>query len=135
VCLGWPGSALAHYLEYSVEEGRAVYVKLYLGGDKDFSFERYEVYRAGEKIPFQVGRTDRYGRVVFLPDRPGKWRIRAFSQDGHGLDTFITTSSGGALERSGRLPLERSLRVVVGAALIFGLFGLISLFGPWRRAG
>lgn len=126
-------TALAHDLRYRIGEGKAVSVKVYFPGDREFSFESYEIYRLGEEIPFQVGRTDRYGRVVFLPDRPGDWRIKVFSEDGHGLDASLTTGLGGAIEGAGGPGLPRSVSILVGVALIFGLFGLVNLFAPRSR--
>ena len=92
------GRAVAHDLQYSIDEGAAVYVKLFFGDGNEFSFESYEIYRAGEEIPFQVGRTDAHGRLVFLPDRAGTWRIKAFSEDGHGVDFSLTTGAQGGVE-------------------------------------
>ena len=123
-----PGRALAHDLHYSVEQGPAVCVKLHFGGGEEFSFETYEIYRTGEEIPFQVGRTDVKGRLVFLPDRPGTWRVKAFSEDGHGVDISVTTDAKGGVEGATEPPLDRHARIIVGVALIFGIFGLISLF-------
>jgi nickel transport protein len=126
-------AAFAHDLQYVVGEGSAVFVKFSFAGQDEFSFQSYEIYREGENIPFQVGRTDQQGRLVFLPDRPGKWRIKAFSEDGHGRDFSITTDAQGGVEQAERPLLSRNLRIVIGAALIFGLFGLLSLFA--RRRG
>ncbi len=57
-----PGQVLAHDLEHRIDEGRAVSVRLFFADGNEFDFESYEVYRAGDEIPFQVGRTDALGR-------------------------------------------------------------------------
>lgn len=128
------GGALAHDLEYVVGEGSAVFVKLSFAGEREFSFESYEIYRDGENVPFQVGRTDQHGRLVFLPDRPGQWRIKVFSQDGHGRDFSITTDARRGIEQAERPVLSRNLRIAIAVALIFGLFGLVNLFVRRRGA-
>jgi nickel transport protein len=133
LCAWLPGGALAHDLQHQIEEGTAVSVRLFFADGSDFDFESYEVYRAGDEIPFQVGRTDLRGRVVFLPDRPGTWRIKAFSEDGHGADFSFSTGAGGGVRDTNQPFLERHLRIVVGLSVIFGLFGLISLF--MRKGG
>jgi nickel transport protein len=127
LCAWLPGRALAHDLQHQIEEGPAVSVRLFFADGSDFAFESYEIYRAGEEVPFQVGRTDLRGRVVFLPDRAGTWRIKAFSEDGHGVDFSFSTGAGGSVREGGRPLLERHLRLVVGVSVIFGLFGLVSL--------
>ena len=133
LCLWLPERAAAHDLRHSIEEGAAVTVKLFFADGNEFSFESYEVYRAGEEIPFQVGRTDALGRIVFLPDRAGTWRVKAFSEDGHGADLSLTTGAQGAIESADRPLFERHARLVVGVSINFGIFGLLSLFA--RRRG
>jgi nickel transport protein len=118
---------LAHDLQYSVEDARAVVARLYYVDAKPFSFEAYEIYRVGEKLPYQVGRTDSAGRIAFLPDRAGNWRIKVMSEDGHGLDFNLATDAAARVEARDKPVYERYGRVVVGVAVILGLFGVLSL--------
>jgi nickel transport protein len=133
LCAWLPGRAAAHDLQHSVGEGAAVSVKLFFADGKEFSFESYELYRAGDEIPFQVGRTDIEGRVVFLPDRAGTWRLKVFSEDGHGADLSFTTGGEGGVQDANEPFLERHLRIIVGVSVIFGVFGLVSLFARRGR--
>lgn len=123
-----PVQALAHDLQHQITEAQAVSVRLFFADGNDFSFESYELYHAGDEIPFQVGRTDLQGRIVFLPDRAGTWRIKAFSEEGHGADFTFTTSAEGDVGTANESFLGRHLRVLVGLSVIFGVFGLIDLF-------
>ena len=132
LCFWLPERAAAHDLQHGIEEGMAVTVKLFFSDGNEFSFESYEVYRAGEEIPFQVGRTDAHGRVVFLPDRAGTWRVKAFSEDGHGADFSLSSDARGGVEKAGGSLLERYPRIVVGVSIIFGIFGVIALFTRGR---
>jgi len=121
--------AIAHDLRHEEFSGQhAVVVRLFYSDGNAFSYESYEVYRAGEKIPFQVGRTDALGRLVFIPDRAGTWRVRAFSEDGHGVDFSLSAAAGGEVTGSSRPLIERYPRVLTGLGLVFGLFGLANLF-------
>jgi nickel transport protein len=133
LCALLPGRALAHDLEHSIGEGKAVTVKIFYADGNEFSFESYEIYRAGDDIPFQVGRTDIHGRVVFVPDRAGTWRLKAFSEDGHGVDLSFTTGGENGIRDANEPFLERHLRLVVGVSVIFGVFGLVDLFLRRRR--
>jgi len=134
ICAWLPGPVLGHDLQYSVDQGEAVYVKLFFADGRDFAFEAYEIYRAGEEIPFQVGRTDTRGRLVFLPDGAGKWRVKAFSEDGHGVDISVVTDTEGGIESAAKPLFERYSRIITGVAFIFGIFGLFSLLARRRRA-
>jgi nickel transport protein len=135
LCVWQPGQALAHDLQHSIDEGAAVSVKLFFADGRYFDFESYEVYRAGDEIPYQVGRTDAQGRVVFLPDRAGTWRIKAFSEDGHGADFSFATGAMNDIGEANKSFLERHLRIIAGVSVIFGVFGLVNLFSRrgWGR--
>jgi nickel transport protein len=121
------GTLHAHALSHTVQQGNAVIVELRYGDGSPFSYEAAEVYRPGESVPFLAGRTDATGRLAFVPDRPGDWRIRAFSEDGHGGDfTVAAAVQGGSSAPSAGLGEVGGL--AVGLSILFGLFGLWSLF-------
>ncbi|HNQ03208.1 MAG TPA: ABC transporter permease [Thiobacillaceae bacterium] len=126
-------TAQAHDLQYTVTGGQAVVVRLFYPDNTAFSFESYEIYPRDGKLPVQVGRTDAHGRIAFLPDRAGQWRIRTFSADGHGLDFRLTTDATAGLSGSDKPFYERHARIVVGVALILGLFGLLNLYIRKRK--
>lgn len=126
--------ALAHDLQYTVASGQAVVVKLFYLDNAPFTFEGYEIYREGEKLPYQVGRTDNQGRIAFLPDRAAIWRVKAFSEDGHGLDFKLSTDAAATIAGSEKPAYERYGRIVVGLAFILGLFGALSLLVQRKKA-
>ncbi len=126
LCLAHP--ATAHDLQYAVSGANAVVVKLFFVDNAPFSFEGYEIYRAGEKLPYQVGRTDSQGRIAFLPDRAGNWRIKAISEDGHGLDFTLKTDAAAQVAAADKPAYERYGRIFVGIGVILGLFGFLSLY-------
>jgi nickel transport protein len=125
--------ALAHELEHSVVEGQAVVVSIRYPDGRPFSYERYEVHRVGDDFPYASGRTDPNGRLAFLPDAAGTWLVRAFSEDGHGLEVEVASDGVRPLAADGQATLDRPTRILVGLSLLFGLFGLISLWAGWRR--
>ena len=131
----------AHELMHEVTRGTAVVIELSEPDGTLFSHEPYEIHRAGEEMPFQTGRTDAQGRIVFVPDRHATWRVRTFSEDGHGADFTLeagpgeTAGAGGAgaaTTAPGRSRLARGPKILVGLSLLFGLFGVISLFARRR---
>ncbi|MBD3236066.1 MAG: hypothetical protein GF330_05140, partial [Candidatus Eisenbacteria bacterium] len=76
--------ARAHEVHHAVRQGPATVVQLSYAGGSPFSYESYEIRFEDQEIPRQVGRTDSAGRIVFVVDRAGTYRLRAFSEDGHG---------------------------------------------------
>lgn len=120
--------AWAHDLQYTTTHGQAVVVKLFYADNRPFAFEGYKIYPEGAKLPVQVGRTDAQGRIAFLPDKAGRWQVKAISEDGHGLDFTLTTDAAATLAGSDKPAYERYGRIVVGVALILGLFGFINLY-------
>lgn len=121
------GTLHAHGLSHSAQPGSAVIVELRYADGSPFSYESAEVFRPGETLPFLAGRTDSNGRLVFVPDQSGDWRIRAFSEDGHGGD-FTVAAAPGAEPATPDLRLGGAGGLLVGLSMVFGLFGLWSLF-------
>jgi nickel transport protein len=116
-----------------VSHGGAVVVRLYYADESAFSNERYEIFREGEALAFQAGRTDARGTIAFVPDRGGVWRIRVFSEEGHGLDVPIEIDETQVFHAAELSFFDRYARIIVGVALIFGIFGAINLFSRRRK--
>ncbi len=125
--------AYAHDLQYEVSRDRAVVVKLFFGDGMDFSYESYEIYRPNESIPFQTGRTDALGRLSLLPDRKGTWRLKLFSESGHGLDFTLDIDKDGIIEDVEKPLYSKFLKVMTGIGIIFGIFGIVKLFLKRKR--
>ncbi|MTW22285.1 hypothetical protein [Allochromatium palmeri] len=121
------GTLHAHSLTHSAQPGSAVIVELHYADGSPFSYESTEVYRPAESVPFLVGRTDANGRLAFVPDRSGDWRVRTFSEDGHGGDFTVaaTPDSDSSAPSAG---LSTVAALAVGLSVIFGLFGIWSVF-------
>lgn len=122
----------AHEVTHEVSRGEAVVVALAYADGSPFAYEQYELTPPGEGVPFQTGRTDAAGRVVFVPDRPGDWRLRASSEDGHGADLTVSVDAVGAAAAKPRSLWERGSKLVTGVALLLGVFGLLTLFARRR---
>jgi nickel transport protein len=126
--------AAGHDLQHTAAPGQALVIQMHYADGSPFTFESYEVYRDGDKVPQQVGRTDKAGRIAFLPDGPATWRVKAFSEDGHGLDIQVESGAGGTVEAADQPVFDRFTRIVVGVAVILGLFGALKLFYRRRPA-
>jgi nickel transport protein len=123
-----PAGGLAHEVTHQLTREEAVVVTLRYGDGGAFAYEQYEVLPPGETIPFQTGRSDAQGRVAFLPDRPGEWRVKASSEDGHGVDLTVQVDAVGSAAARPRSLWERSSRLAAGIGLLFGIFGVLTLF-------
>jgi nickel transport protein len=128
------GPAVAHEIVHSVSRAPAVIVTLHYPDGSPFAYEDYELYPEGAALPTQVGRTDAAGRVVFVTGDNADWRLKAFSADGHGIDTrFTATAAAATAAPTDAGGPDRDTRLLVGAALLFGVFGLLQLY--LRRRG
>jgi nickel transport protein len=126
--------AAAHEVLHEVQRGRAVAVRAWFADGESLAYVPAEVFSpADEKIPHWKGRTDRNGWIAFVPDVPGRWRVRIVDATGHGLDTAVEVAAPGvaAAPSSSSSPLAVSLRPVLGAAAIAAIFGFLW----WRGRG
>jgi nickel transport protein len=112
----------AHQIQVEIKNEKAVVIKLYYPDGTPFAYEKFEIYPPNnEKIPFQVGRTDKLGRIVFLPNQSGKWRVKAISQDGHGIDREIFIDENSYVKESGNTKFYY-LKLLVGIFLIVVIY-------------
>ena len=130
--------ARAHEVLHEVERGRAVAVRVHYPDGEGLAYVEAEVYSpADPRIPHWKGRTDRNGFVSFVPDVPGKWRVRVVDSTGHGLDTTVDVAApaeGAAPGRTGGAgSTGLQLRPLLGVAIIAAVFGLLYLVGRRRR--
>ena len=124
--------ATAHEVHHAIEATGAVAVRLSYADGKPFSFEAFEATPAGKDVPAQVGRTDDQGRAVFVPGVIKRWRVKAFSADGHGIDLrfdapAVVASHGPASGAPGDGPNRASL-LLFGLSLLLGGFGIYQLW-------
>ena len=118
----------AHELNLVAQETRATRLTLTYPDGSAFAHESYELYDSNGELPVQVGRTDARGRIVFIPDTAGEWRVKAFSEDGHGIDRRFTITSAVTGQASLFTGVNQWYALVSGLAVLFGLFGIYQLF-------
>jgi len=129
--LALAGPACAHEVHHVIEATHAVAVRLSYADGKPLAFEAYEAYAEGKDMPAQVGRTDQEGRALFVPGAIKRWRLKAYTADGHGVDIrFDAPETGirqGATSNAGpdSAPNRASL-------LLFGFSILLALFGTYQ---
>jgi nickel transport protein len=126
--------ATAHEVHHSIESTGAVALRLTYADGKPFTFEAFEAYPEGKDVPAQVGRTDNQGRAVFVAGDTKRWRVKAFSADGHGVDLrfdapVVTTSQSTTPGSTGN-GLNRANLLLFGLSLLLSGFGLYQL---WLR--
>lgn len=123
----------AHDLHHEIGRAEAVAVHLSFAQQGDFSFQSYELYSPNNsEIPFAVGRSDALGRVLFIPDAPGRWTLKAFGEEGHGAVVAIDVDE--ALHVSDSAPQSSLVqRLALGLGVIAAIFGLLHLIAQRRK--
>jgi len=121
-------SAHAHEIEIDVRENKAVIIEIRYEEGQPFSFKEYEIYWSQQPDkPFVVGKTDRYGRVVFLPDKNGIWLLKAYSEDGHGIVKELKITDAGTSFKKEHWSLDRAGKLLAGVAIIGGFMGIFRI--------
>jgi nickel transport protein len=122
----------AHGVEGYIERTTGYCITAEYDDGEPMSYAAVEIRSPEGDIAFQTGRTDRNGRFLLYPDRPGQWQVVVQDGMGHRLALDLTAvvesaappveSSSVHPERSGR---SRVTSIMAGLAFIFGLFGWI----------
>jgi nickel transport protein len=91
-----PPACRAHEVHATVSAAGATVIRIAYGDGDPFACEKYELTPEGSTGPAQTGRTDASGRVLFLAGDQHRWHLRAYSEDGHGVDMIVETSQAGS---------------------------------------
>ncbi len=120
--------AIPHEVKWELSFQQATVIQLRYGNGQPFAFEAYELYPLGKELPEQVGRTNAQGQLIFIPGSQTDWRLKAYSEDGHGIDHLLTVANESSpIVLATISPLSRPLSLLVGLSILFGLFGLVQL--------
>ena len=122
--------AWGHRMNHEVSTAEAQLLSVSYAFGQQPIFEPYQVFAPDTDVPFQSGRTDLQGRVSFLPDRPGRWRVVITTEDGHGMEVRIGVNEAleiTEIEGPGAGGLAMTL---AGVGYLLGLGGLLVL---WRQ--
>jgi nickel transport protein len=125
--------AWAHTIDYQIVSGRAVVVTIRLGDEEPASYSEFELFAPSESQPFQVGRSDGLGRVVFAPHRSGTWRLKIKADSSHGLhgaSIDIQVNENQLVTDYSRPLVARHTRLLVAVGLLSGIFGAMAL---WKK--
>jgi len=122
----------SHNLQHNVSYEEGVVITFQFVKEGDFSYQNYEIYAPESIVPFQVGRTDAHARVLFLPDKKGIWKIKTFSEDGHGKLININIDKEKHIEH-GIQKSDTILRAVGGLLFLFAVFGGIYYINKKRK--
>lgn len=130
----WACAAGAHEVHHVIAATNAVSISLNYADGSPFAYEKYELYAEGRDVPAQVGNTDAAGRVVFIPGEARRWRLKAFSADGHGVDLRFESPAvqGNAAAIDAGAGPGRTTLALLGLGLILAAFGAYQLFGRKR---
>jgi nickel transport protein len=131
-----PLPAQAHEVLHTIERGKAIAVKAYFADGEALAYTEYQVFSSADaKIPYQKGRTDRAGYLAFVPDTPGKWRVKVSDNTGHGLDLDVESVAIAPVKNDGGrvATWAFALRPIIGVLLIAALF--VTLVWIYRRKG
>jgi hypothetical protein len=136
ICL-MPGLASAHEVLHAVERGKAIAVKAYFADGEVLAYTEYQVFSpADPRIPYQKGRTDRAGYLAFVPDNPGKWRVKISDASGHGLDMEVDTS-GSTQAGNSASPIDSwafVARPLLGVGAVAAIFAALFVFYRRKRS-
>ena len=138
-----PLHATAHEVLHEVQRGRAVALRAWFPDGEPLAYVQAEVYSpADPRIAHWKGRTDRNGWLAFVPDVPGRWRVRVIDATGHGLDTAVDVAPpaagagapGPAASPDPGTTVAFVLRPVIGVVLIGAIFGSLYLYRRRRTS-
>ena len=122
----------AHGVDGYIEKSEGYAVIARYDDGEPMSYAAVEIRSPDSDIEFQSGRTDRNGNFMFQPNARGTWNVVVNDGMGHRLNLDL------ALDAEGDKPAQpaeatpsvdarqtRSVGIVTGISIIFGVFGFL----------
>jgi nickel transport protein len=122
--------ASGHSMDHAVSSAEAQVLSLSHPFGQQPVFVPYQIFAPDSEVAFQNGRTDALGRISFLPDRPGRWRVVVTTEDGHGLEVRVRIDEALAVTEVEGPAHSGLVNILAGVGYLLGLAGLLIL---WRQ--
>ncbi|MBT2970751.1 MAG: ABC transporter permease [Candidatus Thiodiazotropha sp. (ex Ctena orbiculata)] len=117
----------------AIDRQEAQVISLHHDDETPLAGAEYELFAAGADLPYQSGRTDARGRVVFIPGDLRQWRLRVFGEDGHGLDTHFESTADPRHQGHVDHEVSKTSLLVLGLGILLSGFGAALLFAKRNR--
>ena len=136
LALAFPVAALAHGVGYRVSSKKAVTLEFYYSTGETMAYLEARTYSPLDgRNAFQSGRTDEFGRVSFVPDSEGEWRVIVKDDEGHMANAvvsvtpeFLNGSGEGGVSAAAQSSLPQGAEIFFRAALgVSALFNIAFL--------
>ena len=124
----WQSMCLAHGVDHTVLEGGVGVEARYDSGQAMAYCEAKVFSPTNAETEFQQGITDRNGRFMFYPDGTGVWHVSVDDGMGHMFEGGVPVSGVATAAEALHGRMSHCHAAVLGVSLIFGFFGLYSLF-------
>ncbi len=113
---------ISHGVDFEFFKG-AKGIRFFYEDGTPISFGEYKIYSPDKKV-FSEGYLDKKGRVLFMPDKTGKWKIEVRDGLGHGIEKEIEIKDLEKEEfiRESKIPLYFKILLVI--SIIFGFTGI-----------
>ena len=126
-----PEILFAHGVGYVKSKFEAIPLEFFYSTGERMSYCEFKTFSPNDnKFAYQSGRTDENGRVAFVADTPGIWRVIVKDGEGHQCTAEIdikTLSENQTQYNSQNInekvitPFELAIRAILGVSLIFNV--------------
>lgn len=122
--------ANAHGFFYKVVDG-AIAIHISTGNNIALSDAKISIYAPEASLAYTKGTTDINGNFAFLPDSEGLWKVLINVPSDHGShkkEFTINIDQNIKLKDYEKEPYERYFVFISSLGIIFGMFGLYSIY-------
>lgn len=80
-----PKAAIAHGTYGQIKAAQGWMIQAFYDDGEAMSYTETRVFSGKDSAPAQTGHTDRNGRFLFYPDKPGTWKVVVEDEMGHAV--------------------------------------------------
>lgn len=118
----------SHGVEYKISKNEVYTVSMNYGDGEGMNYTGYKIYSPGSDTVFQSGLTDKNGKLSFIPDAAGEWRVEVNDDTGHAAAVIVKTDkiSDGNIASGNSLNIIQ--KIIMAVCVIWGAAGTAFYF-------
>lgn len=124
----------SHGVEYKISKKEVFVVSMNYGDGEVMNYTNYKIHSPGSDAVFQSGLTDKNGRLSFVPDAGGEWKVEVTDDTGHAASVIVKAGQVSDVNSASGNSLNKFQKIIMAVCVIWGAAGTALYFRSRKEA-
>ncbi|HPF07722.1 MAG TPA: hypothetical protein PK293_16895 [Spirochaetota bacterium] len=118
----------SHGVEYKISKNKVYTVSMNYSDGEIMNYTNYKIYSPGSESVFQSGLTDKNGKISFIPDAAGEWKVDVNDDTGHAASVIVKAGQVSDVSIASGNSLNIFQKIIMAICVIWGAAGTALYF-------